>query len=91
MPILGHTIDTFSRNESSTKGEGGLFSVAITMAFEAEGDLVSNILHRHKIAWDDPPLIPSEVAPCETAAKACSIWRREQKEEYKYNHASMVL
>lgn len=34
--MLGHTIETFSRNESSTSGDGGRFSVAMTIALEAE-------------------------------------------------------
>lgn len=52
--MLGHTSETFSRNESSTRGDGGFFSVAITIALDA--------------------LMPRDVAPCATAASACSIW-----------------
>ncbi len=54
MPMLGQTMLMRSRAESSTRGEGARFSVAMTMALDA--------------------LMPSEVAPCETAARACSIW-----------------
>ena len=69
MPIFGQTIATLSSIESSIKMEEDFFSVAMTMPLDAT-DM------RESIADEllSKPLIPRLVVPCETAARACSIW-----------------
>ena len=58
--------------------EEDFFSVAITIPFDAgerDRDLVQSSSHRvEKKLAGNLPLIPRLVVPCDTAAKACSIW-----------------